>query len=266
MLFFKVRYLLGLAAFGVSISINAESAKDKSYVCNLPAIPGKVYFRNSIGKHYIYNINGSMNGQRVKLFGTPEKGSIMFSRVPVQGKLVRVTILDNGAATTSLDLLDDPSVTGIYGNSAKKVAHKWGACKLISLDSPEPAVVKKRNVAPKSEPTSARVESPKIKKDSAGVVKGCLVEYDNGGNLYSWRNNCNFDLVAVTLSYVHNERYHGNFHVIPPGETMWSDATKPFRAEIVACKFPYEPARPIDDRYYNRSADQLPDCVLGDWK
>jgi hypothetical protein len=241
----------------------AQSPKDLSYVCKLPAIKGTVYFVNTIEKRYVYNDNASLSGQAVKLHGTPGNGSVMFSKVPVQGKSVRVTILSNGAATTSLDVVDDPSVTGVYGNSAKKMAHPWGSCKLTSLDDPQPAVaVKKKSKSPHGETMTNNVEPMKVKKGRIGSAPGCLVPHENDGGLYEWRNVCSYRVVAFAINYFRGVPLSDDFREVDPGRLFISNARKPYPAEAIWCKAPYEPAQPIDERYFNKPTDQLPDCVL----
>ncbi|KAB0494034.1 hypothetical protein [Pseudomonas vancouverensis] len=277
-------WIIGLVLLGGSAQAT-DARKENSFVCKLPAIPGTVYFKNVIGKQYNFNQDGSAGGDRVRLLGTPGNGSVTFSGIPYNGKSVRVTILPDGSATTSLDAIDDPSAPGIYGDASKKLAHHWGKCTIKALPNPElmsakwekahpPQAAKIKSVSASSTirsstPTTSKSEpstnaQSKEHQKQFGRADGCLIDAGIQDTV-NWQNHCNFLVYAVAVSY----RAEGpigspEVHEVPPSGYMGAPAgnDSSYRSEVFACKAPYMPAMPVDERYFNKAPTNLPPCEL----
>ncbi|MBH3433669.1 MULTISPECIES: hypothetical protein [Pseudomonas] len=265
-----------------SVAQATDTSNEKSFVCQLPAMPGKVYFKNVVGKQYNFNQDGSVGGERVRMLGTPGNGSVTFSGISYNGKSVRVTILPDGSATTSLDVVDDPSAPGIYGDASKKLAHRWGKCTIKVLPNPDSMQAKWEKAHPKptkikaistastagnSNPSTTKRESPANTqlRDQNWRADGCLSNTGNQQYTVNWQNLCSFKLNAVAVSY-RSEGPIGSIevHPVPPNGYISAPAgtDSSYRSEVFACKAPYSPSMPVDLRYYNKAPADLPPCEL----
>lgn len=243
----------------------AGPPKQLVYTCNFPAISGAVYFWKTDAKHYFFSASSdsSANDPPVKAFGTPGNGSMTFSRVPAAGKSITVTILANGAATTSLDTVVDPTMRGVYGSSGKKVAHKWGECLRGDSVSQTSTNATVSGVSPPTSPP------PRKNKENESAAHGCMQpvgDLSQWVKVSEWKNVCNFNVNAVAITYgvgfnTSTGVSQTDVHLVEPGGLLSANGGPPLISEIFTCKAPFSPQEPIDSRYWHKAVSDLPDCV-----